>query len=68
MKDKDKAMLASYARSVVGALIAVYSTGTTDPSDYGKGAIAAIAPLPKSRGSVVPVEYTAMRAPTTDRR
>jgi len=44
MKAKDKAMLASYARSVVGALIAVYSTGTTDPSDYGKGAIAAIIP------------------------
>ncbi len=44
MKTKDKAMLASYARSVVGALIAVYSTGTTDPADYGKGAIAAIIP------------------------
>lgn len=44
MKDKDKAMLASYARSVVGALIAVYSTGTTDPRDFGKGAIAAIIP------------------------
>ena len=44
MKAKDKAMLASYARSVVGALIAVYSTGTTDPRDFGKGAIAAIIP------------------------
>jgi hypothetical protein len=42
--DKDKAMFASYLRSVVGALIAVYSTGTTDPADYGKGAIAAIIP------------------------
>ena len=41
---KDKAMFASYARSVVGALIAVYSTCTTDPADYGKGAIAAIIP------------------------
>lgn len=37
-------MLASYARSLVGALVAVYSTGTTDPSDYAKGAIAAIIP------------------------
>ena len=37
-------MIASYARSVLGALIAVYSTGTTDPRDYGKGAIAAIIP------------------------
>ena len=44
MKPKDKAMLASYGRSVVGALIAVYSTGTTDPRDFGKGAIAAIIP------------------------
>ena len=44
MKDKDKAMLASYARSLVGALVAVYSTGTTNPSDYAKGAIAAIIP------------------------
>lgn len=42
--DKDRAMLASYARSLVGALIAVYSTGTADPRDYGKGAIAAIIP------------------------
>ena len=41
---KDKAMLASYARSVIGALIAVYSTGTTALRDYGKGAIAAIIP------------------------
>jgi len=44
MKAKDKAMIASYLRSVIGALIAVYSTGTTDPRDFGKGAIAAIIP------------------------
>jgi len=44
MKAKDKAMIASYLRSVVGALIAVYSTGTTDTRDFGKGAIAAIIP------------------------
>jgi hypothetical protein len=42
--NKDKAMLASYARSLVGALMAVYSTGATDPADYAKGAIAAIIP------------------------
>lgn len=41
---KDKAMLASYARSLVGALVAVYSTGTSNPSDYVKGAIAALIP------------------------
>jgi hypothetical protein len=44
MNDKNKAMLASYARSLVGALVAVYSTGTMDPQDYAKGAIAALIP------------------------
>ena len=41
---KDRAMLASYARSLVGALVAVYSTGATDPTDYAKGAVAALLP------------------------
>lgn len=41
---KDKAMLASYIRSLVGALVAVYSTGETDPTDYAKGAVAALLP------------------------
>jgi hypothetical protein len=44
MKANDKAMLASYTRSLIGALVAVYSTGTTDPRDFAKGAIAAIIP------------------------
>lgn len=44
LKTTDKAMLASYARSLVGALVAVYSTGTNNPSDYAKGAIAALIP------------------------
>jgi energy-converting hydrogenase Eha subunit F len=42
--NKDKAMLASYARSLVGALVAVYSTGATNPTDYAKGAVAALLP------------------------
>ena len=41
---KDKAMLASYIRSLVGALVAVYSTGATNPTDYAKGAVAALIP------------------------
>ena len=41
---KDKAMLASYVRSLVGALVAVYSTGATNPTDYAKGAVAALIP------------------------
>ena len=38
-------MLASYARSVVAAVIAVYSTGNTDPADLGKAALAALVPV-----------------------
>ena len=41
---KDRAMLASYTRSLVGALVAVYSTGATNPTDYAKGAVAALIP------------------------
>lgn len=37
-------MLASYARSLIGALVAVYATGATDPTDYAKGAVAALIP------------------------
>lgn len=37
-------MLASYGRSLIGALLAVYSTGATDPKDYAKAAVAALLP------------------------
>jgi hypothetical protein len=45
MKQSDKAMLASYGRSVVAAVIAVYSTGNTDPADLCKAALAALVPV-----------------------
>jgi hypothetical protein len=45
MKAKDKAMLASYGRSVIAAVLAVYMTGNTDPTDLSKAAIAAIVPV-----------------------
>jgi hypothetical protein len=45
MKQSDKAMLASYGRSVVAAVIAVYSTGNTNPADLGKAALAALVPV-----------------------
>ncbi len=45
MKAKDKALLASYGRSVLAAVIAVYSTGNTNPSDLGKAALAALIPV-----------------------
>ena len=44
MKPTDKAMLSSYLRSVVAAVVAVYSTGATDPMDFVKAAIAALIP------------------------
>jgi hypothetical protein len=44
MRQNDKAMLASYARSAVAAVLAVYSTGATDPMDFVKAAIAALIP------------------------
>lgn len=44
MKANSKALLASYGRSVVGAVIAVYMTGATNPTDYVKAAIAALIP------------------------
>ena len=44
MKANSKALLASYGRSVVGAVIAVYMTGATNPTDYVKAAVAALIP------------------------
>ena len=41
---KDKAMFASYARSMIGAMLAVYTVGATDPKDFAKAAIAAVLP------------------------
>ena len=39
-----KALLCSYGRSVIAAVLAVYMTGNTEPSDLGKAAIAALLP------------------------
>jgi hypothetical protein len=44
MKANSQALLASYGRSVVGAVIAVYMTGASNPTDYVKAAIAALIP------------------------
>ena len=40
-----KAMLASYGRSVLGAAIALYMSGVTDPKTLAYALIAAIAPV-----------------------
>ncbi len=45
MKQSDKAMLASYGRSVIAAVLAVYMTGNTDLTDLSKAAVAAIVPV-----------------------
>lgn len=41
---QQKAALASYLRSVVGAVAAVLATGATDPEDILKAVIAALLP------------------------
>lgn len=40
-----KALLASYGRSVLGAGIALYMAGVTDPADLWTALVAAIAPV-----------------------
>ena len=39
-----KALLFSYGRSVIAAVLAVYMTGNTSPTDLSKAAIAALLP------------------------
>ena len=45
MSKQTKAMLASYARSVIAAIAAVVATGNTDPQDLAKAAAAALLPV-----------------------
>ena len=45
MSAQTKAMLASYARSVVAAVAAVASTGNINPQDLAKAAVAALIPV-----------------------
>lgn len=40
-----KAMLASYARSVLGAALALYMSGVTDPKTLSYSLLAAVAPV-----------------------
>jgi hypothetical protein len=44
MKKQLELMAASYGRSVVGAVVAVYLTGATNSTDYLKAGIAALIP------------------------
>tara|TARA_R110000868_G_scaffold64137_2_gene192981 strand:- start:398 stop:583 length:186 start_codon:yes stop_codon:yes gene_type:complete len=39
-----KALAASYSRTVIAAVLAVYMTGNSSPTDLGKAAIAALLP------------------------
>jgi len=41
---KQKAMLQSYLRSCLAAVIAVVATGNYDPTDIGKALVAAVLP------------------------
>lgn len=44
-KEQLKKMLASYGRSVLGAIIALYMAGVTDPKDLWTALVAALAPV-----------------------
>ena len=44
MTKQIKALAASYSRTVVAAVLAIYMTGNTSPADLGKAAIAALLP------------------------
>lgn len=45
MNEKMKAMIASYGRSVLGAAIALYMSGVTDPKTLAYSLVAALAPV-----------------------
>lgn len=45
MNSKQKAMLASYARSAIAAAVAVYAAGNTNWEDWVKAAVAALIPV-----------------------
>jgi hypothetical protein len=45
MSKETKAMVASYARSVIAAVAAVVATGNTDPQNLAKAAAAALLPV-----------------------
>lgn len=44
LSKQQQAALASYARSVIGAVVAVIATGNYSPEDLGKAAVAAMIP------------------------
>lgn len=44
MSKQLKALAASYGRTVIAAVLAVYMTGNTSPTDLGKAGIAALLP------------------------
>ena len=45
LKKKHKAMLASYGRSIVGAVAALYVAGVTDPKDLWAALVGALIPV-----------------------
>ena len=44
MKQQIQQLFYSYGRSIVGAVLAVYMTGATNPTDYVKAGVAALIP------------------------
>jgi hypothetical protein len=60
---KTKAMLASYARSVIGAATALYVSGVTDPKDLWAALVGAL--IPVAARAVNPNDSAFGRLPST---
>jgi len=45
LNNKHKAMLASYGRSIIGAVAALYVAGVTDPKDLWAALVGALIPV-----------------------
>lgn len=45
LKKEHKALLASYGRSILGAVAALYASGVTDPKDLWAALVGALVPV-----------------------
>lgn len=64
MDNKLKALLASYGRSVLGAALALYMSGVTDPKTLAYSLLAAVAPV--ALRAINPADTAFGRMPTAE--
>ena len=55
--DKTKALLASWARSSVAGMLAVWMTGNQNPKDLAMGLVAGVVPLAMRRANPNDVSF-----------